>query len=358
MTRMISAGFAGLVLAVAGVVMPALFGGSAGAAPQAGGQAMRVGLIVTGSTSDGGWNQLAVESLNKLRESEGVVPLVRQQVSKDAAADTIRQFESRGFTAVIAHGYEYLDVVKELTDPAKPNAVRVKVAVSGGDVESPHFQSLFYDLSQASYQLGVIAGKVTKTGKLAFVGGAPFPTVTSMKRGFEAGAKSVNPNVTVAEQYTGWDDPSKAKKQVEAFIGQGCDVIMQNVDAASSGVFEAVKEHNARMKIVPIDVRNPPVFVYTFGANSDQNGNAAAGDYTLASAVIKMDKAFGDFVKQVKGGTFKGGVVKEDLASGVSVVVMNPKLLGAGKTIDEATVKQVEEAGRQLMAGAIKIPAQ
>jgi basic membrane protein A len=272
---------------------------------------------------------------------------VRQQVSKDAAADTIRQFESRGYTALIAHGYEYLDVVKELTDPTKPNAVKIKIAVSGGDVDSPHFQSLFYDLSEASYQLGVIAGRVSKTGKLAFVGGAPFPTVTSMKRGFEAGAKSVNPNVTVAEQYTGWDDPAKAKKQVEAFIGQGCDVIMQNVDAASSGVFEAVKEHNTGPGA-------GQTVVYTFGANSDQNGNKVASDWILASAVIKMDLAFGNFVNTVKEGRFKGGMVREDVANGVSVAVLNPKLVG--KVIDQATVAAVDAAGKRLASGDLKVP--
>jgi basic membrane protein A len=334
------------LMGVAVAVGLGVAGRGASAAPQ-GQPVVRVGLLLTGSTSDGGWNQLAADSLNRLAGGGGVTPLVRQQVSKDAAADTIRQFESRGYTALIAHGYEYLDVVKEITDPAKPNAVKIKIAVSGGDVDSPHFQSLFYDLSQASYQLGVIAGKVSKSGKLAFVGGAPFPTVTSMKRGFEAGAKSVNPAITVAEQYTGWDDPSKAKKQVEAFIGPGCDVIMQNVDAASSGVFEAVKEHNARAD-------RPRV--YTFGANSDQNANATASDFILASAVIKMDKAFGQFVKEVQGGTFKGGLVKEDVASGVCVAVLNPKLVG--KVIDDATQKAVEEAGKKLASGEIKIPAQ
>jgi basic membrane lipoprotein Med (substrate-binding protein (PBP1-ABC) superfamily) len=60
-------------------------------------------------------------------------------------------------------------------------------------------------------------------------------------------------------------------------------------------------------------------------------------------------------VKNVQGGTFKGGLVKEDVASGVSVAVLNPAL--AGKVIDEATQKLVEEAGKKLAAGEIKIPA-
>lgn len=324
--------------------------GDSGAKTEAGPPKEKVGLLVTGSTADGGWNQLAADSLKKLETTEGIETAVLQNVSKDKAADAIREFDSKGYALVIAHGYEYLDVVKELTDPAKGSGLKVKIAVSGGDVESPGFECLFYDLSQASYQLGVVAGKVSKTGKLGFVAGAPLPTVTSMLRGFEAGAKSVNPKVTVAAQYTGWDDPSKAKKQVEAFIADGVDVVMQNVDAASSGVFEVVKEYNSKPHDGAVKT------VYTFGANSDQNDNKVCGEYTLASAVIRMEMAFGKVVNQIKRDSFKGGLVKEDVGNGVGVAILNPKLVG--KLIDADTQKLVEEAGKKLAAGEIKIPVQ
>ena len=168
-----------------------------------------------------------------------------------------------------------------------------------------------------------------------------------MKRGFEAGAKSVNPAITVSDQYTGWDDPSKAKKQAEAYMQQNIDVIMQNVDAASSGVFEAVQEHNA--------ASGKSMTAYTFGANSDQNNNPVCPDYTLASAVIKMDVAFDRVIQQVKDGNFKGGLIKEDLASGVSVAVLNPKLVG--KVIDPGVPQLLDDAARKLASGEAKIPA-
>ena len=334
---------------VVGIIGGLVSCGDDSAAPgPAAGTGPKIGLIVTGSTSDGGWNQLASDSMNRLAKLNNAEIMLRQQVSKDAAADAIRQLDAKGCTLVIAHGYEYLEPVKELTDPSKPNAVKVKIAVSGGDVNSPNFQSLYYDLSGASYQLGVIAAKVSKSGKLGFIGGAPFPTVTAMERGFEAGAKSVNPAVTVAAQYTGWDDPSKAKKQAEAFMEQGVDVIMQNVDAASRGVFEAIKEHNSKTPDAP------KFLAYTFGANSDQNGNPVCAEYTLASAVIRMDKAFDRALRQVKDAEFKGGVVKEDIASGVSVAVINPILVG--NVIDRDTVKLVQDIGKKLAEGEIKVP--
>jgi basic membrane protein A len=308
---------------------------------------IKVGLLVTGSTSDGGWNQLASDSLNKLAASQNIDVRIRQQVTKDTAPDAIRQFEAGGYGIVIAHGYEYQDVAKELTDPSKPDAVKAKIVVSGGDMDNPNFQSLAYDLAGASYQLGIVAAEVSKTGKLGFIGGEAVPPVEAMKRGFEAGAKSVNPSVTVAAQYTGWDDPSKAKKQAEAFMEQGVDVIMQDVDAASRGVFEAVAEHDAK-------AGNDKV--YTFGANSDQNANPVCPDYTLGSAVIKMDVAFDRLIKSVKDGTYKGGLVKEDLANGVSVAVLNPKLVGG--VIGADVQPLVDAAAKGFESGTLTVPAQ
>jgi basic membrane lipoprotein Med (substrate-binding protein (PBP1-ABC) superfamily) len=309
---------------------------------------MKVGLLVAGSTSDGGWNQLAQSSLESLAGQYHLDIRTRQNVTKDAAADALRQFDAQGFTFVVAHGYEYLEPVKELTDPSKPNAIKMKVAVSGGDVDSPNFQSLAYDLAGASYQLGVVAAKVTHSKKLGFIGGAPFPTVTAMKRGFEAGAKSVDPSITVTTQYTGWDDPAKSKKQAEAFFNERIDVVMQNTDAASSGVFEAVKERNA---LAMGDAGNT---VYTFGANADQNANTICPDFTLGSAVIHMDKAFANAVKQVQDGAFKGGIVKEDVANGVCTAVLNPKL-SSGVLRDMQPL--IDDAAKKLSSGEVKIPA-
>ncbi len=275
-------GWLGLAAGFVAAVLAAGCGDSGtGGSPTTKAGAFQVGLLVTGSTSDGGWNQLAKDDLDKLAADGSVTPVVLQNVTKDMSADRMRQLSEKGCGLIIAHGYEYLVPAQEVG----ASGIKAKLAVSGGDKDDPNVACLYYDLSGASYELGVIAAKVSKTGKLGFIGGAPFPTVTVMARGFEAGAKSVSPAATLAVSYTGWDDPSKAKQQAEAYLAQGVDVIMQNVDAASRGVFEAVMEHNM------IDDYSKPK-VYTFGANSDQNGNSICGDYTLASAVIRLDEAF------------------------------------------------------------------
>jgi basic membrane lipoprotein Med (substrate-binding protein (PBP1-ABC) superfamily) len=300
-----------------------------------------VTLLTAGSVNDGGWNQLAKEGLTRLAASGSIRPTVVQKIAADQAATEIRAAAADGNQLVIAHGYEYLNPASEVAK----TLTGTRIVVSGADVERPGIVTIDFDVSQASYQLGVIAGTLSKSGKLGFIGGGPFPSVKACYRGFIAGAKSVRPDVTVAEAYTSWDQVAQNKAQAEAFIAQGIDQIYPDVDAAAKGIYEAVKEHNAR---------NPAAPVWTYGCVGDANANPAAGAYTLASAVIRLDNAFAHVVKMVADNTWKPGVLRENLATGTCVTVLNPKLTGTVLTADLQAL--VAKAGADLVSGAITIP--
>lgn len=300
-----------------------------------------VALMTAGSTNDGGWSQLAKEGLDKLTAS-GAKTTVVQKVSADRAATELRDFAADGYQLVIAHGYEFLNPATE----AAKTITTTYFAVSGADVARPGIVTIDFDVSQASYQLGIIAGTLTKTGKLGFIGGGAFPSVKACYRGFAAGAKSVRPDATVAEAYTSWDQVTQNKSQAEAFISQGIDQIYPDVDAAARGVYEAVKEHNTA---------NPTKLVWTYGCVGNANANLAAGQWTLASAIIRLDNAFGHVVKQVRDHAWKPGVVSENLATDTCVAVLNPTLVGS--TIDATLQAKIAAAGKAFINGSLTIPA-
>ncbi len=299
-----------------------------------------VALLTTGSINDGGWSQLAKQGLDKLTAA-GSRTTVVQKVSADQAGTELRDCAADGFDLVIAHGYEFLNPAAE----AAKTITTTKFAVSGADVERPGIVSIDFDVSQASYQLGIIAGTLTKSGKLGFIGGGAFPSVKACYRGFVAGAKSVRADVTVAEAYTSWDQVAQNKSQTEAFISQGIDQIYPDVDAAARGVYEAIKEHNTA---------NPQKLVWTYGCVGDANANPAAGQWTLASAIIRLDEAFAHVAKQVRDKTWKPGIVRENLATGTCVAVLNPVLLKG--PIDAALQAKITAAGAALIAGTLTIP--
>jgi basic membrane protein A and related proteins len=303
---------------------------------------LKIGLLCTGSVTDGGWNQLAKEAIEQVKRELKAEVSILQKVTQDKAGDELRAYAADGYDLVIAHGYEFLTPAAEVAA-----GTTMKIAVSGADVARPGIITLDFDVSQASYQLGIIAGKLTRSGKLGFVGGAPIPSVKACYRGFVAGAKSVRADVSVAEAYTSWDEPVKSKQQTEAFFAQGIDLVYHDVDAASRGVFEAVKERNAK---------DPTKPVYVFGCVADQNANPVCPDHILASAVIRLDAAFRRVAEAVTTKTFAAGVVRENLARGTCVAVLNPKLIGGVLTPEIQAL--VDQAGKDLIAGGIVIPAE
>ena len=92
-----------LRLGLTGLLIAAL--GSAAA------EEVRVALLCTGSVTDGGWNQLAKDGLDALARQRGLTITVLQKVAQDKAGDELRSFAADGYDLVIAHGYEYLNIL-------------------------------------------------------------------------------------------------------------------------------------------------------------------------------------------------------------------------------------------------------
>jgi basic membrane protein A len=303
----------------------------------------KVGLLCSGSTTDGGWNQLAKEGADSLKASIGAQVSIEQKVTADKAGDEMRAYAADGYDLVIAHGYEFLTAAAE----AAAAGGTTRLAVSGADEARPGIVSIDFDLSQASYEVGILAARLSKTGKLAFIGGSKIPSVLACYRGFLAGAHSVRADASVRDVYTDWDQPEKSKAQAEALFHEGFDAVFHDVDAASRGIFEAVKEHNDVPGTQP---------VWVFGSCADQNANPICAQWTPASAVIRLDRTFLALAKSIQDKTFKPGVVKENLARGTCVLSLNQALL-ANHTIPASVKDELAIADQKLISGAITIPA-
>jgi basic membrane protein A len=305
---------------------------------------LKIALICSGSITDGGWNQLAAESVRSLKTSMGAMVSVVQKITPDQAGDELRSFASDGYDLVISHGYDLLTATAEAaTLPGKAH-----FAVSGADVAKPGMVSIDYDVSQASYQAGMLAAMLTHSRKLGFIGGEKITSVVVSYQGFLAGAHSVEARTTVAETYAGWDEPEKAKAQAEALFQQGVDATFQCVDAGSIGVFEAVKEHDAALGA------GAPV-AWVFGCCADQNANPQCGRWTAGSVVIRLDRSFSKLARSVQDGSWKAGLIHENLASCTCVLTCNPQLL-ASQVISAEMQRRIDQAGRDLITGTITVP--
>ncbi len=311
-----------------------------------GGEGFRVAVVVPGTTADQGWNYSAKEAAGAIEKELALSQPVSFVENVEAAKRKalLRDFGRDGFDLVICHGYEFHQDVKEIA----PDFPETMFVVSGYDQPDPRFGGIVYELGEGAYLCGVLAGHVTATNCVGFIAAMPTPPVVLCYKGFQNGFRRDRPDGIVrdavyVEGTRPWEDSASAKAKTQALLRAAdpkpIDVLFQNADAASRGIFEAVEQHPGR--------------VFVFGANRDQNDTTATKK-VLASAVIHVDQAFVRVAKAVRDGTYTPHVESETVRSGVIDCVINPRL---GDLVGEQTATRcreaVDEARRRLVAGEI-----
>jgi len=187
----------------------------------------------------------------------------------------------------------------------------------------------------------------SRTGTLGFLGGMDIGLIHRFAKGFEEGAKSVNPDITILENFVGvtdaaWNNPGRGKELALAQIAKGADVIFTAAGNSGLGAFDAVEEMG----------RDASGRATHFVIGVDSNQNMVKPGFVLTSMVKRVDNAVYQIVKEVKEKQFKAGLHVFGLESdgvGYSVDEFNRDLL----TPD--AIKAAEEAKRRIIAGDIKV---
>jgi basic membrane protein A len=267
---------------------------------------MRVGLVTPGSVADAAWNSGAYQGLLRVHDS------LRVQISHVEArtpaeqAEALRTYAAQGYQLVFAHGFEFQDAAEAVSSDY-PKTVFI---VTSGRRSRGNVSPIIFRLEEASYLAGMVAGHLTKSNVLGFVGGIELPPIKAAYQGWVNGAKAVNPRIRSREIYlNSFDDAAAGREAALALIGAGADMFHHNADAAALGVFQAAKQHPG---------------VYVFGANADQS-NLAPG-HVPGSAVIDLPHAFLLVASAVQSGSFTPHVQAFGLESGVVKYVANPQL--------------------------------
>jgi basic membrane lipoprotein Med (substrate-binding protein (PBP1-ABC) superfamily) len=224
-----------------------------------------------------------------------------------------RDFASRGFDLVFGHGFEYQEAAAKV-GAEYPGTIFV---TTSGDTLRENVAPMVFELEQATWLLGVLAARMSRSGVLGLVGGRDLPSIRSTFVAFRAGAESVRPDVRVREVFIGnFDDSAAAREAALALLEEGADFLMHQANDAGRGVFLAVAERAARGERV-----------YAFGTNRNQN--EMAPEVVLASATLDIPAAFVAVARRVRDGRFTAAPLRLGLADGIVAVERNPGLAGA-----------------------------
>jgi basic membrane protein A len=136
---------------------------------------------------------------------------------------------------------------------------------------------------------------MSKSGVIGCVAGMEIPPVIKFRRGYENGAKYINPKMKVLGVYIdSFTAPDRGKAAAEAQIAEGADVIFGAGGPTGSGGIVAAMEKR----------------VYGIGVDQDEYYTTMGGGpapYLLSSAMKRVDNAVYNSIKAFAEGTFEGG---------------------------------------------------
>ena len=194
-----------------------------------------VGFIYVGPKDDFGYNQAHAEGAAAMAAVSGIKIIEEASVPETTAVlETMRSMiEIDGAKVLFPTSFGYfdpyiLDLAAEFPD--------VQFFHAGGlyqdGVHPNNVGSYFGYIDEAQYIAGVVAGHMSKEGKLGFVAAKPIPQVLRNINSFTLGAKSINPAATTQVIFTGdWALPVKEAEATNSMADQGIDVITCHVDS-------------------------------------------------------------------------------------------------------------------------------
>ena len=295
---------------------------------------IKVALVLPGPITDQGWNQMAYSGLTGVKEAYGAEIAYTENTPASDYEEIFQGYAVAGYDVIVGHGFEFGDAAKAVAKRF-PNT---KFIVTSTNIsQAPNVASLSTNETQSGFVQGAIAALLTKTGKVAFIGGMQIPPTLNQKNGFIAGAKYVKPSVQATGAFTGsFDDVSKAKEMARAMLEGGADIIVPDADAANLGVVEVVKEKGA----------------FIVGTISDMGQNYP--DITITSSIHNFQTSFKTAIGYVLNGTFKP--VAYDMGLKEGTIYLAPYRAQKSRITGDVK-KKIDTIVAKLTAGQIDLKA-
>lgn len=158
-----------------------------------------------------------------------------------------------------------------------------RYAIVDAVVDEPNVVSVTFKEEDGSFLAGALAALVSKSHRVAFLGGQDIPLLRKFEAGFAAGAHQVDPSARVDVKYVNsFDDVAAGKELANVLFNGGADIIFAAAGKAGLGAIDAVKTR-------------PGAFVIGVDSNQD----AIAPGKILTSMVKHVDVAVFDVAKAV-----------------------------------------------------------
>ena len=207
-----------------------------------------------------------------------------EKVSNTDYERVMREYCEAGNQLIVGEAFAVEDAARSVAKDYPDRAFLIGSSFKPDAAANPNFAVFDNYIQDASYLTGIIAGAMTKSGKIGMVGGYPIPEVNRLMNAFMAGVKETRPDATFLVAFIGsWFDPPKAKETALAQIDAGADLLY----AERFGVSDAAKEKGVLAVGNVIDTQ------------------ADYPETVVASAIWHFEPTLDAAIANIKAGTFK-----------------------------------------------------
>ena len=272
----------------------------------------KVAMICDSSISDGGWGAACYNAMIDAAAANGWETAYSDSIDQSAYYDTIVSYCDLGYDLIYAPGNQYTDAVLQ----AAEEYPEIAFALLNGGVTTPekavnkNVTSLLPNATQIGWIAGALAGLMTETGTIAFIGGMELDTTKGKYAGYKEAAAYVGEkagktvktlDIVYSNSFSASD---KGIEFAKAMIDQGADVFFGDASAVDSGARQAIDAANQAAGAIKIyDIAQPADIL---GQN----------ECIICSQVTDNSSLVGLSMQAVMNGTFGGEVIYGTLQNG------------------------------------------
>lgn len=244
-------------------------------------QKLKVGFIYVGPIGDYGWTNAHDVGRRIVEQQLPVETLYVESVPEGRVEPFIDRLVGQGAKVVFTTSFGFMDGTLA-TAQRYPNVI---FAHASGFKRARNMATYMADFYQVYYLNGLMAGALTKTNKVGYVGAFPIPEVKRHLDAFALGVRYVNPSATIQVRWIfDWFSPAKAKEATQALIGDGVDVFAFTEDSPT------VIQESSKKNLLSFAHYSP---MYKF-----------APKHVISGELVHWETIYLDFLRKVLAGKY------------------------------------------------------
>jgi len=297
----------------------------------------KVAMLLPGSINDQSHNANGYAAIMKLK-ANGAETAYSENVPPADHLETMKDYARRGFNPVIGHSGRFLSAAQRVGPEFEKTTF---IVGAGSQGFGKNVTSINYDDAQVGFLMGVLAARLSKTGKIGSVNGLEgLLNVVQQVGAFRQREKSVRPDAEVRVIYIkDMEDAAMAKEAALALIAGGADFVFGKLNAGQNGIIQAAKEKN----------------VFTTG-RSFAHAQAAAQN-VVSSIIENWEAMYVAAAAEARAGTLKPALITYGYESktGPGADLMFSKEAAFAPSVPKNVVAEIDGLKKKFSAGELKL---